>query len=128
MKSKIRTLGFLILPTAALWLAACGGEKVVVVPTPATPTAAPVLPSAPAPVVVTTIPSTPPLRAAAVQGASPGGGYTWVAGYYDWRGDHYEWVPGAWMRSPAATSVWVPGHWDRRPADMPGLRDTGGKI
>jgi hypothetical protein len=115
MKSKSRALGFLILPATALFLAACGGGKVVVIPSPATPGPAAMVattPAGPAPVVVTTVPATPPLPTEAVQGVSPGGGYTWVAGYYDWRGDHYEWIPGAWIRVPSSTSAGVPGHWD----------------
>jgi hypothetical protein len=110
MKSDTRVFSFLILPAAAILLAACG-EKVVVQPTAPAPSAMLATPAPQSPGVVVTIPAMPAPPEDTAQGTSPGATYTWVAGYYNWQGDHYQWVPGAWVSTPATSSVWVPGRW-----------------
>lgn len=111
MPSHIRNFALFLLPTAALWLGACGGTKVVVVPNPATPapSAAFATPSRSAFVsVIPAMPATPSETAS----ISPGPDYVWVAGYYDWRSGRYVWVPGSWVKAPQTSSVWVPSHWE----------------
>src|ERR1700689_1212618 len=109
MKSNTRAF-CLLFPAAALFLAACG-SKVVVQPTAPAPSAYVQTPAAPSQVVVSTVPAMPAPLEDTVQGVSHGASYTWGSGYYNWYGDHYQWVPGAWMQTPASTSVWVPGRW-----------------
>jgi hypothetical protein len=115
VKSTTKIFGVLLLPAIGMFLVACGGGKVVVIPNPATPGPSAIVataPVAPAQVVVTTVPAMPAVPADVAQGVSPGPNYFWVAGYYDWRGDHYAWVPGNWMLTPTTTSVWVSAHWE----------------
>jgi len=99
-----------VLSIATVFLAGCGGGKVVVLPsTPAPSSLVATAPSAPA--VVATIPATPALPAETVAGVSPGADYVWVAGYYNWQVDHYTWVPGQWVQAPHSGVVWVPARW-----------------
>jgi hypothetical protein len=115
MNSNTKMLGVLMLPAIGVLFVACGGGKVVVLPSPYTPGPSNIVATAPAPtapVVITTVPAMPAPQADVAQGVSPGPNYFWVAGYYDWRGDHYAWVPGTWMLTPSTTSVWVSAHWE----------------
>jgi hypothetical protein len=76
-------LGVLMLPAISILFVACGGGKVVVLPSPATPGPSAIVataPVAPAPVVVTTMPAMPAPQTDVAQGVSPGRNYVWVAG------------------------------------------------
>jgi hypothetical protein len=55
--------------------------------------------------------SAPPPPRAEVQTASPGGGYTWIAGHWAWRGGAHVWMPGHWAMAPQQGMVWEPAHW-----------------
>ena len=110
MKEKMRScVAGCIFAAVAITLIGCGGERVVVVPSPAAAVVpATVTPAAP---VVATVPATPPPPEDIVAGVSPGADYLWVKGYYNWDGSRYEWVPGSWVRTPRESTVWVPAHW-----------------
>ena len=64
----------------------------------------------------------PPPRMVRVQPASPGEGYSWIAGYWYPAGGHYKWHDGYWTRPAYAGAHWVEprhdgeryfeGHWD----------------
>ena len=56
-----------------------------------------VVPEAPPPPVVETVPVAPP---------EPD--YVWVGGYWDWNNTQYVWVPGRYRRPPGPDRVWVP--------------------
>jgi hypothetical protein len=108
---SIRNLSLVLVSAGALFAVACGGTKVVVVPSAAGPAPSNLVAAAPAQVVVTTVPATPALPEDVVAGSSPGADYVWVRGYYKWLGDHYVWVPGTYVRVPRPSAVWVPGQW-----------------
>jgi hypothetical protein len=52
----------------------------------------------------------PPLRVE-VQPASPGAGYTWIAGHWHWNGSQHVWIGGHWAVAPAGGYVWEPARW-----------------
>ena len=84
--NPIRKLSVVLLSASALCLLACGGGKVVVLPTSAS-AAGPANPATPAPVtpaqvVVTTIPAMPAPPTEAVVPSSPGTDYVWVPGHW----------------------------------------------
>jgi hypothetical protein len=64
----------------------------------------------------------PPVRVLRVQPRSPGGEYSWVAGYWYPVGNHYKWHDGYWTRPAFSGARWVEprhdgqsyygGYWD----------------
>jgi hypothetical protein len=64
----------------------------------------------------------PPVRVVRVQPRSPGGDYTWVAGYWYPVGNRYTWHAGYWTRPAYNGARWVaprhdgqqyyPGYWE----------------
>ena len=108
----------MLIPVSSAALAllvSCGGGKVVVLPTPASPTpvASNYVAPAPSSVVVTTVPPTPAPVVETQLGPSPGPDYIRVDGYYNWLGDRYQWVPPTWVKAPSAGATFVPGHWQQ---------------
>jgi hypothetical protein len=57
---------------------------------------------------------TPPAAIVETQGAAPGPGYVWVAGYQRWDGNAFGWTPGVWQQAPHPGARWVAHRWVRR--------------
>jgi hypothetical protein len=49
----------------------------------------------------------PAMRVERVQPRSPGGDYTWIAGYWYPVGNHYKWHDGYWTRPAYSGAHWV---------------------
>lgn len=64
--------------------------------------------AASAAMVVSVAPVPPPPPPRVVVAPAPGGGFVWVAGFYQWNGRAYVWLPGRWVRPPYPHAVWVP--------------------
>jgi hypothetical protein len=72
-----------------------------------------------------TIGPPPPPRVIAVP-ASPGPGYTWIAGYWYPVDGRYVWHEGYWSRPPFGGAVWVAPHHDGH-AFFNGYWEGGGR-
>ncbi len=61
--------------------------------------------------IVTTV--APPPAVVETQPATPGAGYTWVAGYWTWNGSQHAWTPGHYEQPPANAQNYVAPRWEQ---------------